>query len=173
MAWASEDFCMLHEKLFPGVALLVISLAMPWGAFAQDVSKPDISKAVPANAQPKRYGSGWECKSGFRQEGAVCAVIKLPENAYLTDDTFGPGWACKRGFKLEGNGCAAVKLPAHAYLADTSYSDDWECERGFRRSGDACVAMAVPKNAYLSDTPHSRAGTVNVAFAPTAMPVLP
>ena len=164
---------MLHEKLFPGVALLVISLAMPWGAFAQDVSKPDISKAVPANAQPKRYGSGWECKSGFRQEGAVCAVIKLPENAYLTDDTFGPGWACKRGFKLEGNGCAAVKLPAHAYLADTSYSDDWECERGFRRSGDACVAMAVPKNAYLSDTPHSRAGTVNVAFAPTAMPVLP
>ena len=99
---------MLHEKLFPGVALLLVSLAMPWAASAQGLSKPDLAKAIPANAQPKPYGSGWECKPGFRQDGAVCAVIKLPENGYLTDDTFGPGWSCKRGFKLEGNGCAAL-----------------------------------------------------------------
>jgi hypothetical protein len=94
----NKDTYMLHEKLFPRVALLAVSLAMPWGASAQGLSS-DLAKAIPSNAQPKPYGSGWECKPGFRQDGAVCAVVKLPENGYLTDDTFGPGWACKRGFK--------------------------------------------------------------------------
>jgi hypothetical protein len=151
-----EDLRMLRHTALPYVALLVASLAMPWSACAQNVSKPNVGKAIPANAQPKPYGSGWECNPGFRQDGAICAAVKLPEDAYLTGDTFGPGWACKRGFKLEGNGCTAVKLPAHAYLTDTSYSDDWECERGFRRTEAACVAMTVPKNAYLSDTSRSR-----------------
>ena len=73
---------MLHKKLFPCMALLVASLATPSGVFAQNVSKPDIAKAIPANAQPKPYGSGWECKPGFRQGGTACAVIKQPENAY-------------------------------------------------------------------------------------------
>jgi hypothetical protein len=90
---------------FLSAALLTTLLALPGSVRAQD-----SSKVVPANAQAKQYGSGWECKPGFRRDGAGCATIKLPANAYLSDDTYGPGWACKREYKAEGNSCVAVKL---------------------------------------------------------------
>jgi hypothetical protein len=106
---------------FLTAALLPTLLALPGGALAQD-----NSKVVPANAQAKQYGSGWECKLGFRRDGAACVAIKLPANAYLSDDIYGPGWACKREYKADGNSCVAVKLPQNAYLAGSSYSDDWE-----------------------------------------------
>src|SRR5580693_2626886 len=104
-------------------ALMASLLAIPTGALPRDLSKPGISKpdsakVMPANARAKQYGAGWECKPGFRQEEAACAAIKLPENAYLSDDSFGPGWACKREYKSVGNGCVAVKLPQNAYFSD-------------------------------------------------------
>jgi hypothetical protein len=120
--------------------LLTTLLALPGSVRAQD-----SSKVVPANAQAKQYGSGWECKPGFRRDGAGCATIKLPANAYLSDDTYGPGWACKREYKADGNSCVAVKLPQNAYFAGSSYYD-WECERGFRKAGASCVVVIVPKN---------------------------
>ena len=139
----------MYDKrmMFLSAALLTTFLALPGAALAQD-----SSKVVPANAQAKQYGSGWECKTGFRRDGAGCTAVKLPANAYLSDDTYGPGWACKREYKADGNSCVAVKLPQNAYLAGSSYSDDWECERGFRKAGAACVLVTVPKNGYLSDS---------------------
>jgi hypothetical protein len=164
---SKQDLHMNDQRTtFLSVALLTTLLALSGGAVAQD-----SSKVVPANAQVKPYGSGWECKPGFRRDGAACAAIKLPANAYLSDDIYGPGWTCKREYKADGNSCVAVKLPQNAYLPGSSYSDDWECERGFRKAGAACVVVTVPKNGYLSDSSQSRAGIANVAFAQQSMPV--
>lgn len=155
----------MHDQrmTFLTAALLPTLLALPGGALAQD-----NSKVVPANAQAKQYGSGWECKLGFRRDGAACVAIKLPANAYLSDDIYGPGWACKREYKADGNSCVAVKLPQNAYLPGSSYSDDWECERGFRKAGAACVPVIVPKNGYLSDSSQSRGWDCERGFRATA-----
>jgi len=84
---------MHHQtSTFSCATLLAAFLAITTGAVARDASKQDSAKAVPTNARANQFGSGWECKPGFRQEGAACAAIKLPENAYLSDDSFGPGW---------------------------------------------------------------------------------
>jgi hypothetical protein len=152
-----------QRMTFLSAALLTTLLALSGGARAQD-----SSKIVPANAQAKQYGSGWECKPGFRRDGAACAAIKLPANAYLSDDTFGPGWACKREYKADGNSCVAVKLPQNAYLAGSTFSADWECERGFRKAGVACVLVTVPKNGYLSDSSQSRGWDCERGFRATA-----
>jgi hypothetical protein len=71
----------MHDQrmTFLTAALLPTLLALPGGALAQD-----NSKVVPANAQAKQYGSGWECKLGFRRDGAACVAIKLPANAFRT-----------------------------------------------------------------------------------------
>jgi len=155
----------MHDQrmTFLTAALLPTLLALPGGALAQD-----NSKVVPANSQAKQYGSGWECKLGFRRDGAACVEIKLPANAYLSDDIYGPSWACKREYKADGNSCVAVKLPQNAYLAGSSYSDDWECERGFRKAGAACVPVIVPKNGYLSDSSQSRGWDCERGFRATA-----
>jgi hypothetical protein len=96
-----------QRMTFLSAALLPTLLALPSSVLAQD-----ISKVVPANAQAKQYGSGWDCKPGFRRDGAACAAIKLPENAYLSDDTYGPGWACKREYKANGKPQARVRAAA-------------------------------------------------------------
>jgi hypothetical protein len=96
-----QDIRMHHQtSTFSCATLLAAFLAITTGAVARDASKQDSAKAVPTNARANQFGSGWECKPGFRQEGAACAAIKLPENAYLSDDSFGPGRAC--------NGHAAI-----------------------------------------------------------------
>ena len=53
---------------------------------------------MPANAQPKSYGEGWECDRGYRRGGDVCLAIVVPENAYATNRTYGAGWECLHGF---------------------------------------------------------------------------
>jgi hypothetical protein len=86
---SKQDLHMNDQRMtFLSAALLTTLLALSGGAVAQD-----SSKVVPANEQAKPYGSGWECKPGFRRDGAACAAIKLPANAYFSDDTYGPGWA--------------------------------------------------------------------------------
>jgi hypothetical protein len=160
---SKQDLRMNDQRMtFLSAALLTTLVALAGGAVAQE-----NSKVAPANAQARQYGSGWECKPGFRRDGAACAAIKLPENAYFSDDTYGPGWACKREYKADGNRCVAVKLPQNAYLSGSSYLDDWECERGFRKAGAACVLVTVPKNGYLSDSSQSRGRDCERGFRAT------
>src|SRR5258708_30385048 len=123
-------------------ALPLLLLAIPEGSRSQD-----LSKEVPLNAQAKRYGTGWECKRGFRWDGAACIGIKLPENAFLSETSYRSGWECKRGYKSDGSSCVAVKVPQNAYLSG-SYGDEWECERGYQKTGAGCFPVRVPKNGY-------------------------
>jgi len=85
-------------------ALPLLLLAIPGGSRSQE-----IPKQVPVNAQAKPYGTGWECKQGFRQDGVACVAIKLPENAYLSETSHVSGWECRRGYKSDRNSCEAVK----------------------------------------------------------------
>ena len=66
----------MHHRRFKRLcaALPLLLLAIPDGSRSQE-----ISKQVPVNAQAKPYGTGWECKRGFRQDGVACIAIKLPE----------------------------------------------------------------------------------------------
>jgi hypothetical protein len=140
----------MHHRRFQRLcgALPLLLLAIPGGSRSQD-----ISKQVPVNAQAKLYGTGWECKRGFRQDGVACIAIKLPENAYLSETSYESGWECKRGYKRDGNSCVGVKVPQNAYLSGSTYGgDDWECERGYRKTGAGCISVIVPKNGYLTDS---------------------
>lgn len=62
------------------LAGLIASLAFP--AFAQVSTAP-----MPAHAQPKSYGEGWECDRGYRREDDACLAVILPENAFATTRT--------------------------------------------------------------------------------------
>ena len=83
------------------------------------LNEPSNSK-VPDNATAKTYGSGWDCDSGYRQEGSACEAIVVPENAYPTNRSYGSGWSCERGYLAEGPECIAINLPANAYLLNDS-----------------------------------------------------
>ena len=136
--------CGRFKRLCTVLPLLL--LAIPDGSLSQGVSKQ-----VPVNAQAKPYGTGWECKRGFRQDGVACITIKLPENAYLSDTSYQSGWECKRGYKSDGNSCVAVKVPQNAYLSGL-YGDGWECERGYQKTRAGCFPVLVPKNGYLIES---------------------
>src|SRR5712671_4743215 len=146
---ASEDPRMHHRRFQRLCAALpLLLLAIPDGSRSQE-----ISKQVPVNAQAKPYGTGWECKRGFRQDGVACTAIKLPENAYLSETSYVSGWECRSGYKPDRNSCVAVKVPQNAYLSGSAYGgDDWECERGYRKTGAGCISVIVPKNGYLADS---------------------
>jgi len=128
-------------------ALPLLLLAIPGGSRSQE-----IPKQVPVNAQAKPYGTGWECKPGFRQDAVACIAIKLPENAYLSETSHVSGWECRRGYKSDRNSCEAVKVPQNAYLSGSANGDDWECERSYRKTGAGCISVIVPKNGYLTDS---------------------
>jgi hypothetical protein len=72
----------MHHRRFQRLcaALPLLLLAIPASSRSQE-----ISKQVPVNAQAKPYGTGWECKRGFRQDGVACVAIKLPENTYPSE----------------------------------------------------------------------------------------
>src|SRR6266849_6267162 len=137
-------------------ALPLLLLAIPEGSRSQE-----ISKEVPVNAQAKRYGTGWECKRGFRWDGAACIAIKLPENAYLSETS--SGWECKRGYKGDGSSCVTVRVPQNAYLSGL-YGDEWECERGYQKTRAGCFSVLVPKNGYLIDSFQGRGWNCDHGF---------
>ena len=116
---------------------------------------PTRAEDLPPNAQPKQYGSGWECKKGYRLQANQCVEVKVPENAFLSDAISGPGWACKYGYQAIGSACLAIRVPPNGYLSGP-YT--WECERGYRKVGTTCLAIAVPANGYLLIRPRSRLG---------------
>ncbi len=92
---------------------------------------------MPANAQPKSYGEGWEFDRGYRRDGDACLAIIVPENAYFDDASYGPGWKCNRGFAESDVGCTEIDLLANAHL-DRS-GNRWACHRNFQRSQGRCV----------------------------------
>ena len=80
------------------VACALISLVVFAGA-TDSAKAQGVAGTIPANASAKTYGRGWECDRGFHKIDGACAVVALPENAYLTDSTYGSGWKCKHGYK--------------------------------------------------------------------------
>lgn len=125
------------------LAGLIASLAFP--AFAQDVRAP-----MPAHAQPKSYGEGWECDRGYRRETDKCLAVIVPENAFATNRTYGAGWECLHGFReVEDAVCIKVVVPDGGYLDPSGKS--WSCLRGYTEIEGLCAQVVLPSNAYLSD----------------------
>lgn len=125
------------------VAGLVASLAFP--VFAQDGTAP-----MPANAQSKTYGEGWDCDRGYRRADDECLAVIVPANAFATNRTYGAGWECSHGFReVDDATCLEVVVPQGGYLDSSGKS--WSCLRGHRKVGDLCEEVIVPANAYLSD----------------------
>lgn len=93
-----------------------------------------------------------------RGQKGICSAIKIPANAFPTNDSYGRGWECKWGFKHIVNTCKKIVIPPNGYLDANSY--DWECLRGFRRASnhndsilkESCVRIEVPENGYLADS---------------------
>ena len=131
--------------------------------FVAAIAGPESAQAkitkIPENASPNSRGKGWECKPGYREvKKGICSAIKIPANAFPTNDSYGRGWECKWGFKHIVNTCKKIVIPPNGYLDANSY--DWECLRGFRRASnhndsilkESCVRIEVPENGYLADS---------------------
>ena len=151
------------------VAGIMAAVAFP--VFAQDGTGP-----TPDNAKARNYGGGWDCSLGYRVNGADCASIGIPENAYATGRSYGSGWACRRGYaEVAGTSCEAIPIPDNAYLRSSGY--DWQCDRGYRRDRDACVPIALPENGYLTNSDYGAKWICERGFfkvddrcAPVALP---
>jgi hypothetical protein len=170
---ASNEQLPRHVSSFAPLLLLGLSVcaALPVAAEPSE---------LPEHARASRYGSGWECTSGFQRVGDGCAHIVVPAHGYL--DASGRDWRCDRGYLNVNNLCVAIKVPQNAYLDDvygkgwrcdrdyrdvkgtcvrievpvnahataSSYGSGWECDRGFRLTGTACLPVAVPAQGFLS-----------------------
>ena len=110
-----------------------------------------VEGTIPANASANTYGRGWQCDRGFSRIDGACAVVTLPENAYLTDSSYGVGWKCAHGYKQTKDACDLVALPANAYLSAAS-GDRWLCDRGYGQVDETCAAINVPANGYLTES---------------------
>ncbi len=115
----------------------------------------EVNKEIlPKNARLKNYGSGWECKAGYRKNGKICDAINVPENAYLKNSSFGKGWKCNWGYREFDNNCVVIILPANAHLDSSGY--DWQCDRGFKKNTNSCVKIKIPENGYLSPSTYGK-----------------
>jgi hypothetical protein len=149
------------SRLAPALLVLALCASVPVAA------EPS---AMPEHARASRYGSGWDCVSGFRRVGNSCVHIVVPANAYL--DSSGSGWRCDRGFRNVREECVAVKVPANAYL-DDSYGQGWRCELGYREAGDACVTVRIPTNAHASGSSYGSGWECNRGFRQSGADCLP
>src|SRR5260370_8308962 len=98
----------MHHRSFKRLcaALPLLLLAIPDGSRSQE-----ISKQVPVNAQAKSYGTGWECKRGFRQAGLAGIAIKLPANPYLSESSYVSGWECRSSYKSHHKRSLLLQVP--------------------------------------------------------------
>lgn len=108
-----------------------------------------FAQTIPENAE-SNYGYGWKCKRGFKQVGAKCDPLVLPENSEI--DWSGNAWVCKKGFVQRGASCVAVEIPQNAKLDWSGHG--WECERGFKQIGSNCEQVSLPPNAKLDWSGH-------------------
>lgn len=126
------------------LAPLLLLLGLSLGAALPVAAAPS---ELPEHARASRYGSGWECMSGFRRVEESCAHIVVPANGYL--DASGRDWRCNRGYLNLNNRCVAIQVPQNAYL-DEVYGKGWRCERDYREVNGACVRIEVPVNAHAT-----------------------
>jgi len=148
---------MLLFKVFLALGLVAF-ITIGSSSFAQSQSTP-----MPANAQYKSYGDGWECDRGFRRDGDACLAVIIPENAFATNRTYGSGWECLHGFQEVGDAtCLEVVVPKGGYL-DTS-GQRWNCLRGYMKVDDVCLEVVVPDNAYLSTDSYGAAWLCNRGY---------
>ncbi len=77
----------------PSLAVALLALLLGSAAVAATAWAGDND--IPADAQPRAYGAGWECKRGFERKGEKCREIELPQNAVLSPGVPN-GWQCKR-----------------------------------------------------------------------------
>lgn len=111
---------------------------------------------MPANAQPRSFGGGWECLRSYRRDGDECTAVIVPENAYATNRTYGNGWECSHGFLQVGDAtCLEVVVPDGGYLDPSGRS--WSCLREFNEVGDLCLEIILPENAYLVNNSYGSA----------------
>ena len=151
--------------LLMAVAGTIAFLAFP--VFAQDGTGP-----MPENAEARNYGGGWDCSLGYRVDGAECAAIDVPENAYATGRSSGSGWACKRGYEeTGGSSCEKIHVPENAFLRASGYG--WKCFRGFRQDRAACVPIVLPENAYLTEETSSSGWACERGFTPLSGACVP
>ena len=130
-------------------ALIMVALAGLIAATLPLLAQTQASQ-MPANAQAKSYGDGWECIRGFRQDGDACLATIVPENAYATNRTYGSGWACLHGYReVDSVSCLEVIVPDGGYLDPSGNS--WSCHRGYMKVDDICLEIVLPSNAYLAD----------------------
>ena len=160
---------LVFEKLIALVFTCLIATTTPSIAQSQ-------ASQMPANAQAKSYGDGWECVRGFRRDGDACLAIIVPENAYATNRTYGSGWACLHGFQeVDGATCREVVVPDGGYLDPSGKS--WSCLRGYMEVDDNCLKIVLPPNAYLASNSYGSAWLCDRGFevdgdtcAPIAVP---
>jgi hypothetical protein len=136
------------------LALVILATSSP--------ASPQNSSVMPANAKASRYGSGWECSSGFKRVDSECVAIDVPANAYL--DASGNSWKCDRGYLTAGATCVAVKVPDNAYLYD-AYAPGWRCKRGYREENGACMQISIPPHAHSTESAYGLGWECDRGFA--------
>ena len=123
-----------------------IAVALSFVSLELTVSASAGSVAVPADETARSFGYGWDCQTGYIQDGDACRAIIKSANAFLTGSSFGKGWSCRRGFREDGDQCKKNDLPSNAFLNDRTYGDGWGCERA-----NSCEEVFVPADGYLND----------------------
>ncbi len=138
----------LHQRTNKRLRALLLGL-ITICLFGVSGTSTFAQSAIPKNAQPKSYGTGWECKPSFRENNGGCSAIIAPQNAYLTGRPYGQGWECKRGFEEDENICEEIIIPENAYLDASGHQ--WRCDRGFLSDDNkSCTPIQLPENAHLT-----------------------
>lgn len=125
---------------------------------------------LPEHARVSRYGSGWDCSTGFRQVGDACVQIAVPANGYL--DAAGSSWRCNRGYLKVNDRCVVIQVPQNAYLDDLD-RNGWRCDRDYRNANGACVRIQVPANAHATASSYGSGWQCNRGFRLTGTACLP
>jgi hypothetical protein len=76
-----------------------------------------VRLAIPEGAEIDNEGSSWHCKLGFRQAGARCVAVRVPDNGQIAPN----GWECIRGYMAVDDRCAVVTVPTNGQLDSTGH----------------------------------------------------
>ena len=110
-------------------------------------------------------------QTGFPPDGTACAEVKLPENAYLSGDSYGPGWACKRNYKTVAGGCVAIGS-LRTRISRIPIPTASSVSTGFERPKPPASPWSCRITVICPKPRRAGAGNASVAFARSAMPAL-